>query len=319
MKGWRFILICSLAMALAGCGVNVKESLKVPSDSRQVIGEGTTIVILPFADYTDAGNMGSAFSKNLLLTENLTDKFVQLGFYIPVQDDVFAYLVQKNIIRTLPKHRTGAGSIQGEMGKDWSPDMKHVLQSYEGYTQKDVSDSKADKWTSNSLTRQEIMNIGRHFSADYIVRGRILQFKNRHSSSWNPMQRGAIPFVVGTTEQFTLGETNMDSYDILKPFDFTNDGIDQDKSGPVFGDIPEAAVQVRIWIQDAHSGEIVWTNRMDIKVSAATFWGDSQKDILFESAAKEAAGTLVNDFAHTVYGMPLPPKQNRKDVHYYVE
>jgi hypothetical protein len=51
-----------------------------------------------------------------------------------------------------------------------------------------------------------------------------------------------------------------------------------------------------MWVQDAYNGDIVWTNRVDVKVSPETVFGDSQYDALFESATEKAVKTLVDNF-----------------------
>jgi hypothetical protein len=63
------------------------------------------------------------------------------------------------------------------------------------------------------------------------------------------------------------------------------------------GKIPQAVVQLRIWVQDAYTGNVVWTNRVDVKVSPQTVLADYQYDALFEGATEKAVSTLIDDFA----------------------
>ena len=65
------------------------------------------------------------------------------------------------------------------------------------------------------------------------------------------------------------------------------------------GNIPQAVVQLRIWVQDAYNGNVVWTNRVDVKVSPQTVLADYQYDALFEAATEKAVSALINDFTTT--------------------
>jgi hypothetical protein len=72
--------------------------------------------------------------------------------------------------------------------------------------------------------------------------------------------------------------------------------------GSQFGEIAQksqasqAVVQLRIWVQDAYTGSVVWTNRVDVKVSPESVLADHQYDVLFESATEKAISTLVDNF-----------------------
>jgi len=303
MKYWRHLLICALAITFSGCGTTVKESLKIPSTERLFVGEGKTAVILPFADYSYFENIESAYRRNLFINENIADYLVKDGFQVPVQDDVNLFLATQNIINLRSTRKQHTSSLEAELNSEWSPGMKRILRGYLNASRKNIMDDPGAKANeTNGLTGQEIVKIGRHFSADYIVRGRIIQFTDRQNASWEPWKRGVIPFVFGVNKQLFFGQTSADGYDGLGPYE-ANKGGDV-----VIGQIPQAVVQVRIWVQDAYTGSVVWTNRSDVKVSPATFWSDYQADNLFETAVEEAITSLLDDFAYTVFGVPLPVK-----------
>jgi hypothetical protein len=65
--------------------------------------------------------------------------------------------------------------------------------------------------------------------------------------------------------------------------------LDSDKQSILsFGDVPQAVVQLRIWVQDAYTGNVVWTNRTNVQVSPQSFFADYQYDNLFETAVEPA-------------------------------
>ena len=180
MKYSCHLLVGLLVLLLGGCGTTVHESLKVQPTTKSTIGADKTVVILPFADYSHADNLETAYRRNLFVGENLTDQFVSRNFRLPVQEDVFLYLVNQNIINVVASDKKKARSLERELRNDWSDQMKSQLQHYISLSQINGSDTSVNESLgTHGLTPQEIVKIGRHFSADYIVRGRIIQYKDR--------------------------------------------------------------------------------------------------------------------------------------------
>lgn len=337
MKYCRHLLIGLLALLLGGCGTTVHESLKVQPLAKAQQGKDKTIVILPFADYSYANNLETAYRRNLFVSENLTDQFVRYGFHLPVQEDVFYYLIDQNIINVTAYDNKKAQTLEAELQSDWSDRMKGELQHYINLSQNSSSTSVKASPGTHGLTQQEVVKIGRHFSADYIVRGRIIQYKDRQDPSWNPLKKGIIPFVLGVENRILFGQADSAQYDKVGsmiaggvdgaligdasswPFrensDQTVSGISQNAGSTIFwgavgvglgdmahhtGKVPQAVVQLRIWIQDAYTGNVVWTNRIDVKVSPESVFADYQYDALFEGATEKAITTLINDFTKTL-------------------
>ena len=67
------------------------------------------------------------------------------------------------------------------------------------------------------------------------------------------------------------------------------------------GRVDQAVVQLRIWVQEAATGNVVWTNRVRVQVSPESFLADSQYDTLFNKAIKKGVSELVNNFV--TYGL----------------
>ena len=339
MKYNRQLLIGLLALLLSGCGTTVTESLKVQPATKGTVGIDKTVVILPFADYSYADNLETAYRRNLFVNENVTDQLVKNRFHVPVQEDVFLYLVDHQIISVVAYDTKKASTLESELQSDWSSKMKGELQRYIDLTQKNAANTPAgDSPGTHGLTQQEVVKIGRHFSADYIVRGRIIQYKDRQDPSWAPWKKGVVGFVTGVTNKVAFGQANADQYDewgnmlaggtygaLYGDWDprwpYTGDadqsifGVSGSTMGNTIvwgaigaglgnmahntGNIPQAVVQLRIWVQDAYNGNVVWTNRVDVKVSPETVLADYQYDALFEAATEKAVSTLINDFTTT--------------------
>ena len=125
--------------ALSGCGRTTVETVMAPTGAYpNARGKGMTAVILPFADYSDGDNIASAFRRNMFITESLTDNLTRNGFGIAVQEDVFQYLVQQDVISIASysdhKYRMSSPSLIKELeDPDWSETMKDRLRGYYAY------------------------------------------------------------------------------------------------------------------------------------------------------------------------------------------
>jgi hypothetical protein len=331
----RYLLYVLLALLASGCGQTVQESLKVQPAMKSMAGADKSIVILPFADYSYADDFESAYRRNLYVTENLTDQLVSNSFHLPVQEDVFRYLVNQNIVNLVAYEDTKTSHLQRELNDDWSSLMKSQLEHYINQSKNATSNQPVmESPGTHGLTQQEVVKIGRHFSADYILRGRIIEYKTRIDPSWEPLKKGILTFMGGTTSRLAFGNATSDKYDMTgymlagalwggllgngATFPWSPGGADQtilgisggrDANsifwggvGSQFGKIAQkseatqAVVQLRIWVQDAYTGSVVWTNRVDVKVSPESVLADHQYDALFESATEKAISTLIDNF-----------------------
>lgn len=332
MKVIRYFSIGLLLTGiLAGCGQTTVETLKVATPAApNAAGKGMTAVILPFADYSYADDLESAHRRNMAITEALTDQLVSNGFNLPIQEDVFHYLVNEEIINLASYDEGRTTSLSYELqDDDWSGVMKEHIQYYISMENAGKHQTVAASPGTHGLTAQAVVKIGRTFGADYIIRGRILEFKTRQEHTWSPLKRGIIPFAVGSTNQMLFGFADSDKYDdwghmvtagtvgaiigynVEGPWNTGSSGATANtlfwgavgagighmaKHG---GRTDQAVVQMRIWVQDAYSGNVVWTNRVDVKVSPESVMADRQFDALFDQAITQSTTTLMNNFVTT--------------------
>ncbi|WP_339134604.1 MAG: hypothetical protein WGN25_15815 [Candidatus Electrothrix sp. GW3-4] len=327
---------------LTGCGKNTVETLMVPAQvDPNGRGKDMSVVILPFADYSNGDNIASAFRRNILITESLTDNLTINGFRLTVQEDVFEYLLDQGIISSAPYDDSGSVSLVNELkDPDWSDVMKEKLQGYMQHQNIGSSTARPNGPGTHGLTSQEVVKIGRQFGVDYIIRGRILEFRTRQEHTWAPWKRGILPFAIGSTSRMAFGFADSATYDnwdnILAGGTWgtvvgasANNPWNPDDSkgflgisggegantiawaaaGAMLGDmaqhggrVDQAVVQMRIWVQSAYDASIVWTNRVDVRVSPESVLADNQYDTLFEHAIRKATTALMNNFV--LYGLP---------------
>ncbi len=312
-----------LAGMLAGCGQTSVQTLMVPNGAQ---GGGMTAVILPFADYSGGDRIASAFRRHLMVTESLTDNLRRNGFNAPVQEDVFQHLVEQKII-SLASYGEGSGgsaSLASELeDPDWSEIMKGKIKDYMRMQQEQQlgggRNPAADSPGTHGLSDQEVVKIGRKFGADYIIRGRILEFRTRQEHTWDPRRRGLIPFVVGTASQAAFGFAEAEQYDNID--DVVAGGLwgaalgsggGRDKTllwsavggaaGAMAkhgGKVDQAVVRLRIWVQNAYDAQVVWSNQVEVRVAPESVLADGQHDDLFDQAIRKAANALMTDFVQT--------------------
>jgi hypothetical protein len=340
MERLKYLFLGILVLTVCGCGQTVVETLNVPeSPGYNAPGSGKTIVILPFADYSYGDNIASAHRRNMMVTETLTDRLVANGFGLPVQEDVFDYLVAQQIISLLPYEKRVSPSLTNELSGEWSDVMKDEIKKYMELENHEISGSPVESPGAHGLTAGSIAKIGRQFNADYVIRGRILEYKTRQDMSWEPWKKGLIPFVTGGTSRLLFGFASSDAYDEMNesisgailgsrvgykeanwPWDNKSGtilgisggddanailwggvGMELGKQSHKSGQVDQAAVQLRIWVQEATTGNVVWTNRVSVKVSPESFLADNQYDLLFNKAIEKGITTLVENFV--TYGL----------------
>ncbi len=340
MKSFKYVLYLLTAVFIIGCGQTVVETLHVPtSPNPNAPGKGKTIVILPFADYTHADSISASYRRNMAVTEALTDRLVANGFGLPIQEDVFGYLVNQNIINIVSYEDNSSTSMNNELGGEWSETMKGKLRGYiqEQQTQRD--NRVVGSPGTHALNQKTVAKLGRKFQADYIVRGRLLEFKTRQENTWAPWKKGVFPFITGVTSRAMYGFASSDTYDNWNQMlagatwgaiigrnvggPWNPDGGTEilgmaggKDANTIFwggvgaglghlahkaGRVDQAVVQMRIWVQEAATGNLIWTNRVDVKVSPESFLADGQYDALFDKAIHKSVNTLIDNFV--TYGL----------------
>lgn len=338
MQKFKFALYLLSAVLLMGCGQSVVETLHVPdSPNGTAQGRGQTIIILPFADYTSSDDLAGAYRRNLSVTEALTDRLVAKGFNMAIQEDVFGYLVDEHIINVVNYEGNNTESLTAELGGDWSDVMQNELQRYIQLQKMPSGKSVSGSPGTHAITPNAIAKMGRRFNADYIVRGRILEYKTRQEATWAPWKKGVLPFVNGSSNRILNGFASSDAYDERNEsltgmlfggiigYNYAEMPWNQDQTflgmvdgsantvtwagvgaglGQVShssGKVDQAAVQLRIWVQEAATGNVIWTNRVRVLVSPQSIFADKQYDTLFNKAIEKGVDALVNNFV--TYGI----------------
>jgi hypothetical protein len=128
----KFFLYGFLALFVSGCGSghSVTETLHIPDapTAGDVCATDKKVVLLPFADYSSGDDVISVYERSRSVTEALTDRFVDKGFKMPIQEDVTQFLVETNIIRLPPQ--AGSSNLKRELDGEWSDVMKGEFEKW---------------------------------------------------------------------------------------------------------------------------------------------------------------------------------------------
>ncbi len=334
MKRFGYIVIGVLAFIIAGCGQDITTTLKNKTAPTNGPGTGSTIVILPFADYS-TGHIDSAQRRSMFISESFTDTFTRYGFSTPIAEDVFAYLVKEQLIQLSAANKAiDTTSLNNEIAShDWSETMRSEIIRYRNETTENAVRNQRNSLEVHSLTPDRVAKMGRHFKADYVLRGRILEFKTRNEARWEPWKKGILPFIFGGTNRIINGFARPEQYDtgnrgltaMMLGGSIAHNGVNwpwnkeksilgmvdgsantitwmassyavESKLANTGGDVDQAVVQMRVWVQETSRGNVVWTNRVRVAVSPESVLADNQYDLLFNRAIEKAAFTLSEDF-----------------------
>jgi hypothetical protein len=288
------------------------------------------MIILPFADYTYTEDAERAFQRHINIMENLTANLTGRGFRLPVQEDLLKYLAENKIV-TLGSDSSSAfnqpGYIQHAISTDpgWSADMKSAMNEI---VMAEKGSANNDRKNNYALDAENLAKVAGQFNADLVMRGQLLEYKFGEENTWSPLKRGIMPVIFGGTNRALFGVTNSETYDSLgsalagaavgaaigdtatSPYDYTEKINPGRQNAMVWGlggaalgymsskggHTNQVAVQLRLWVQDPQTGEVVWTNSAKVLVKPQSVFAENRKDELFDTAVSQAVAALTDDF-----------------------
>jgi hypothetical protein len=228
------------------------------------------VAILPFADYSHQQPFVRAleWGGNRVIIETLTDHFLSHGIGVALQDDLNALLVADGLLRP-PRSALPSPEIR--------PQDQFAQRMY-------ISDTPEYEliWgMHDSVTREELYSAV--MAQDYLRMGGV----TIHSAS--------DPYLQGVTE----GVSKDKIVQLGRSLDV--DLIVRGRileSGFMASDPQSSVVQIRIYAQDARSGELFWSNRAEFAVRPKGGWFSPPPDprALYDRAVQEVISALMADF-----------------------
>ncbi len=316
-------IVCGLFIINA-CGYSVKQTVSPVSSSPKE--EFEKVIILPFADYTSS-SPGEQLQRSVLIFESLQDELFKIGFVTVPYEDVINYLLKEGIIKQAPvSGPKGFWKVflSSDLSSQWSDEMRKEIINAMRHNMTLNRDNK-----SMALDYEALQKMGEFFGTRYIIRGRIIEFSNSKDDTFNLAQTGILPFFLRVGSRTLFGFAESRKYEVMNEV-ATGAGYGAGIGGlmggsvemgsmlvdPALvgagigagvglaaspsGEVSQARVQLRLIVQDAQTGEIVWSNRAEIRVSPSSVFASDNQDELFAKAVKEVVKVLIDDFARVV-------------------
>jgi hypothetical protein len=228
------------------------------------------VAILPFADYSHQQPFirPLEWGGNRVIIETLTDHFLSHGIGVALQDDLNALLVADGLLRP-PRSALPSPEI--------SPQEQFAQRTY-------ISDTPEYEliWgMHDSVTREELYSAV--ISQDYFRMGGL----TFHSAS--------DPYLQGVTEG--VPKDKIVQLGRLLDVDLIIRGRILE-SGFMASDPQSSVVQIRMYAQDARSGDLFWSNRAEFQVRPKGGWfpPPPAPRALYDRAVREVINVLMADF-----------------------
>jgi hypothetical protein len=308
--------------------------------------EAVKVLILPFADYTPytyGFSQPDYWKRNALILEALQDGFDHFGFLPAIMDDVIGYLFANNIIVAMNRAQTPDVSIsmatQSVLLSYASASHREARKALKEAAYHNISKSMSknvEEYMRNKNIPLDYINLqsmSSFFNADYIVRGRIVQYGMEDKDSPNPLQTGILPFIFRVGPRTLVGYSKTDYYEALGSFtmgeflgrigsrslplitrgmglsasssnafnSFLWAGFDSSIDLMVYeeGKAPKTYVQIGMLVQSAKTGDILWFNSVAVGTSPQRICGEANPSTLYNSAIQQAAASLVEDVVNS--------------------
>ncbi|MDT8335629.1 MAG: hypothetical protein RQ753_08015 [Desulfurivibrionaceae bacterium] len=333
MSALRLIAIGMVLLLTSGCGQLVSERLSMSGSSAREKCTSKKMIILPFADYTYTEDVERAFQRHVNIMENVTANLIGRGFNLPVQEDLLKYLAENKIVTMGSDTTKGTnmpGYIRHAIASDsgWSADMKAELAKIAAAESGGSGDNRLNNY---ALDPETLAKVAGQFDADLVMRGQLLKYEFGEENTWSPLKRGIFPVVFSGTNRALFGVTNSETYDTLgsvligaaagaaigdsatSPYDAT-EKINPGRHNSMIwglggaalgymsskgGHANRVAVQLRLWVQDPRTGDVVWTNSAKVLVKPQSVFAETRKDELFDTAVSQAVAALTDDFVNS--------------------
>jgi hypothetical protein len=228
------------------------------------------VAIIPFADFSHQQPFIRAleWGGNRIIIETLTDHFLTHGIGVALQDDLNALLVADGLLRP-PR------------GVLPSPDMSPQEQFAERMQVSNTPEYELVWGMHDSVTREELSSVVA--SQDYLRLGGL----TIHSAS-EPFLQGVIE---GLPKDRVIELGRQLDVDLMIRGRILESGFTP-------SDPQSSVVQIRIYAQDARTGELFWSNRCEFEVRPHSGWfstAPGPRD-LYDRAVREVITALMADF-----------------------
>lgn len=163
------------------------------------------------------------------------------------------------------------------------------------------------------LTTEQLVRLGQELGVDAVIRGRILEYGLKKTPTIDPAYGlGVLSRIAMGLDWLLVDWKDDGDYAADEPREEIRHDVDGSRlrpfgnpMGPIatlVGGPPNlkssAVVQVRVYIQDARTGETLWTNRAEVETTPFSIFhfDDQHLKTLFDEATEKAVGEVMQSF-----------------------
>lgn len=311
-------------LLISACNQTRVTTTIAPARPLIATGINASIVLMPLADYSQGATPDRAARRQAKSLASISQQITTLGIMPAVQEDVYGYLFETGLIAPV---QTGIPEYDASKWSNFTNSITDAILE---------SGSSGQAQNIIGFSPEAIKEIGKYFSAKYVLRGRIIEYNMREEKTFDPTRRGLLPFFVDGTTTGLFGVARSGNYDLWQ--DTATMGTlgalaGTNANGPYVGGtgayganatfwgaaaagtaylankggkVNEARVQLQLALQSTTDGKVIWTNRVEIAVAPNTAFDRSDDQHLMDKALEEAATALIDDMGRSVFGVEAP-------------
>ena len=177
---------------------------------------------------------------------------------------------------------------------------------------------------STGLSKEMVKQVGEELGADLIIRGRIIEYGFKQTDTYNPLDRGFLPLLYEPVKDVFFGAPNPKSYESdLGDMDISRlgeglgfllgekteddvvgawDVLVDNSFGTVANLYPRkkrvaSIVQIRLYAQDAATGDVIWSNRVETEYHPASnlAFNNRHEKTMLDKNVKAGVKLLMDD------------------------
>ncbi len=302
-KIWNRMIAVLVVLTAVGCGgiESMTQTIApsptpnvefIPTDNTIYISGIRKVAVFPFADYSkQQGQLNSdEWGGNIKIQEAVLDQLIAHGLSVAVQEDVNTLLVDHDIIRPIDGERylingtVNSATDNNPLNDISSPEF---TREYHTYTQ---------------VMRDEITRmVGKNKSI----------YKKKGSNS--PVLQGAT---VGLSKDKVVELAEALDVDLIIRGRILDFGMIPKAQG--VGDFgkPSAVMQVRIYAQDGETGDVMWSNRveMEYEPGSTMISNKAQARKSYNQVVQKGVKALMDEFFSEAEGVFSEADENMEPI-----
>jgi len=146
-----------------------------------------------------------------------------------------------------------------------------------------------------SLSKAKVVELGRKLGVDAVIRGRIIEAGTVEKTTYPSLStQGIVPFLFSPFKQILLGQGER-SYSVgyAQKERYETDLLDAYSINSSPTGKKMAVLQVRVYIQDAQTGDVIWSGRSEAVYNPNVF--KRYEKGMFDKVSKQICASLAKD------------------------